>query len=239
MLEYIEAVEYHNHLTPNMREKYSDFKEISSNSYENIGYYTYEALSMRTKEIHQIRALNIRSNLAESNINQAITLFLQETLKLCTISPNSILIDTFEFSSNKICYALKPGTYLIEPSPQNLNGNKLFTSLVTDLSLLNHFGDIQIPASKVHQIKKAMTTKTDDASWSPSYFVQDWIDVVWNSHSLNQGLKESVVALFNEKENVYQLALSLLEVAGVMREEVQAFLQTSSKFFEIARKRST
>ena len=92
---------YHDPLTPNIKLSYTIEKELHNEAWENLGYYVYEVKSYFTNEIYHLRALNLRSSYAEKHgLDNAITLFLQETIRLCTLHPGSIMIDTFEFYEN-------------------------------------------------------------------------------------------------------------------------------------------
>src|SRR4051812_20418838 len=95
-------------LTPKIMLSYSDFIQLETGNEETAGYFLFQAKSLLNQEIHHIRAFNLNSNSAQQSINQAITIFLQETLRLCSLQPDAIVLDTFEFYNNKICYAVKP-----------------------------------------------------------------------------------------------------------------------------------
>ena len=95
-------------LTPNIQLNYKDYIQIQTDSNNITGHIIYQAKLNTTDETHHIRAFNSNSTMPHKNMNQAITLFLQETLRLCYLNPEAIIKETFEFYDNKICYAMKP-----------------------------------------------------------------------------------------------------------------------------------
>lgn len=165
-------------LTPKIILSYSDFIRIDTENEETAGYFMFQAKSILNQEIHHIRAFNLNSNTAQQHINQTITIFLQETLRLCSMCPDAVLLDTFEFSNNKICYAVKPITSPINSSLQTLDIFRLLKGLISDLKCLSHYGDIQIPVSTIYQIEASSSRKNVGDNSLPQYFVQDWNQVI-------------------------------------------------------------
>src|SRR5690242_15039447 len=88
-------------LTFTIRTSYVNFQFDNKVNYKNIGYIEIPAESRSTGEIHIIRALNPYSTIAKETPNLAKRAFLQEMLRLCTICPDAILIDTFDIEEKK------------------------------------------------------------------------------------------------------------------------------------------
>ena len=81
---------------------YSDFVRINKGDEETVSHFAFRVKSIRTGEIHHLRAFNSSSILAKQDINKAITVFLQETLRLCCIHPDASVIESFEFHNMKL-----------------------------------------------------------------------------------------------------------------------------------------
>ena len=174
-------------LTPKIKLNYSDFSRIEAGSENTVGYFTFQARSLINQEIHHIRAFNLSSHSVQQDKNQATTIFLQETLRLCSLQPDILILNSFEFYNNKICYAMKPITSPVSPSTPNLNISSILKGLLEDLKHLSHYGEIQIPTSNIYKINEELPISTkknneangdDRRSHSLLYFVQDWNQVM-------------------------------------------------------------
>jgi len=177
-----------NPLTPNISLGYANVTLMSSKEEDekNMGYLVYQGRSKAKDEIHHIRALNHGSDFAKKSINLAITLFLQETLRMCSLYPHCIILDTLEFHEKKICYAMKP---LTSPVPElaKLDVSSLLKDLLTDLNYLTSKGGIDqlcISKSRIYQIQHTNSSLHGDHQLHnhrlpPFYFMQDWNKVIW------------------------------------------------------------
>lgn len=241
-------VQFINPLTPKIQARYADLNLLDTENSKTLGYLTYEAKLRTTGEIHHIRVFNHDSSFAERDLNLTTTLFLQETLRLCSLYPHGILLDTFEFHEGKICYALKPVVSRVPDAPK-LNPSKLLKNILTDLNYLTPefergSGNFFVDKSRFYQIQPCCDdSESRDSSQensSPSYFMKDWIQVVWTSMlaeenvemNRSQSLSDSTVSLRNntEKESVYDFALNFLELYGINSQDVKTMLKAPSLY---------
>ena len=213
-------------LTPDIRLGFSDFSLLSTQDSENLGYLVFQAKSRANDQLYHIRALNLNSIFAEASRNRATTLFLQETLRLCMLAPDCIVLDSLEFYENRICYALKPVTSAIFGCHDNhartvlpqLDIPLLLKSLLGDISYLSkHRSEaLHFSPSRFYQIKRA-----EEASLV--YFLQDWNQVVGTESKTDAWDQSSThISGLTEQENIYELAMSILELHGESREEIKA-----------------
>lgn len=237
-------------LTPNIRLRYADLKLLSTENQETSGYLVFQAKSLLTNEIHHIRVLNLNSIFAKTNINLTTTLFLQETFRLCSLHAGSIILDTLEFFQGVICYAMKPNASLLPESP-TLNISKLLKNLLTDIGYIvgKGTGELCLSKSRMYQIqsnndKTSFPEKeTGNSDATPVYFLQDWNQVVWmpmlaeeaQNKNMNRVLLENTTEFIEtiaERACVYDLALGLLELYGIKKQEIENYLINFPNFYD-------
>ena len=211
-------------LTPDTRLGFSDFSLLSTQDSENLGYLVFQAKSRANDQLYHIRALNLNSIFAEASRNRATTLFLQETLRLCMLAPDCIVLDSLEFYENRICYAVKPVTSAIFGCHDNhtltvlpqLDISLLLKGLLEDINYLSkHRSEtLHFPSSRLYHIQRA-----EEASLV--YFLQDWNQIAGVESSMN-AMNKSLLQnhRLTEQENIYELAMSILELHGESREEI-------------------
>lgn len=220
-------------LTPKIREEYTDLTLLSTEDERRLGYLVFQAKSRTNDQIHHIRALNCASEFVQQDTNTAITLFIQETLRLYSLNPKSILLDTVEFFDNQLCYAMKPISSQVQPS-QNLNLASLLKNLLTDLTYLSSKGadKISLPTTRIHQVTKKS---------QPLYFIQDWCSIAAENAAANDKLLQTLptksIKEAIEKENIYNLALSVLELCGLNKQEIKSLYINAPSFYEEALKK--
>lgn len=231
-----------NHLTPKIREEYSDLTLLSTDDKKTLGYLVFQAKSKANNQIHQIRALNLGSEFAQQNINTAITLFLQEAFRLHTLHSKCIILDTIEFHDNKVCYAIEPMISQVAPSP-NVNLAKLLKDLITDLDHLDSKGaeEICLSAARIYQIPRKRRKNEQETQSQLSYFIQDWNKVFAEDVAVNKNMMQAQSLLDMkgaiEKENIYNLACSVLELHGLDKHEIKNLLVNSPTFYDEALKK--
>lgn len=212
-------------LTDSIAASYFDTKFDNTVDYSNKGYIEIPAKSKSTGETHIIRALNPDSTLAKEAPNLAKRAFLQETLRLCTICPDAILIDTFEIDEYRICYAMNPILSPMKPSsPTNIDFSKLLENLIADMQYITKLKGTNVSALRTFQIyeKNSSNKKLDNL---PLYMVQDWGRVISKTipaESDRPVMEKSALELtkYKEKVSVYQIATSIFKVGGLPEEEL-------------------
>lgn len=218
----------HDALTQNIRSSYVNIEPIHSEFTDSCGYFTFFGVSKENNELHHIRAFNPHSSLAKQCPNKATTLFLQEFAHM-SIAPDFVIPNSLEFYNNNICYSVKP---TVKPITLNssLNISRLLTRLLNDMKVLSKYGEADLSAARIFQIQREN---------EPYYFVQDWAQALSAAEEGKAEDKDAPVdsTQYNQRYNLYNLALSLLEVdreekealeihTGKSREEiVQAILQ--------------
>ena len=221
--------------TPHIRLIYEDFKPIQDIDRETMSCLVFQAKSKSTGETHHIRAFNSLSLFAQQAPNKAITIFLQETLRLCSLRPDVIVPNTLEFHENKICYAVLPIISPVPSSPSNLNISRLLECLIGDLKhLMTHNVNTRIIAPTIYELSsKDPGTNAHKPDELPLYLVHDWNRVFWTTAAM---LKKKNVMESNardqtirQKKSVYQLALTILEIGQLNRRETDNLLANSGE----------
>jgi hypothetical protein len=236
-------------LTPNIQLKYEDFTQIKkAGKEENFGYFVYQAKSRINGEVHHVRAFNLNAPKAQQNIDKAMTVFLQETLSLCQLYPSLFFLDTLEICENKICYATRPISSGVVKSkiPRVIRALKLEQSLeqkeeqyqekvmgifrlleglIVDLKYLSNHGNVHPSAERI--------SKITEGNLSPRYFMQDWNQILWETSIDMENLPENqeTSSHAREKENIYHLALSILEIGGLKKLDLKNLLPISKDLY--------
>ena len=104
-------------IPPKLKLAYTDFKLIQ----QAATYRLFEAKLRNSDIIHTIRVLDPTTEFVSANYDLAATLFIQELLRLQSIHPEAVLINSFEMSSNDrlMAYASLPYYPLDLQSDQN------------------------------------------------------------------------------------------------------------------------
>ena len=91
---------------PKLKLAYTDFKSIQ----QTATYRLCEAKLRNSNIIHTIRILDPTTEFVSANFNLAATFFIQELLRLQSVHPEAVLINTFEISDNgrQMAYASLP-----------------------------------------------------------------------------------------------------------------------------------
>lgn len=220
-------------LTPQIKQSYTDFELVDYHSSESTGYFEFQAKSSKNAELHYIRALNLGSELAKRSPNTAITLFLQEMLRFCSLNASAILLDTLEFHEQKICYAIKHQCTSIisqpeKPSTLRLDIPRLLKQTLLDLEQIcsAHHGKFHLLLPRIYHIEKLNP---------PVYFLHDWAQIISAVRDPTpKDLSDTTLSLSmsEEKEHVYNLALQILGLYGVQSEEIQKIKEVSPSFYE-------
>ena len=223
-------------LTPNIKLAYADLKCLDETQlYEKQGFLIFQGKCRSNNQIHHIRALNLNFPPAQENTNKVITIFLQETLRICSLYPDCILLDTLEFHENKICYAIKPITSPIKSNTSKLDVFCLLKQLITDIKYLSHHGGALncVSSTNIYQIEKPPTSKDRDCL--PVYFMQDWNQAIWAGATKNdvKTLETSTrINSTSEQDGVYGLALTILEMGGLNTSEIKSLLVNCGSNYE-------
>ena len=93
-------------IPPKLRLDYFDFKLIQ----QTTSYGLFEAKCRNSDALHMIRVLDPTVEFVSNNYDFAATLFIQELLRLHSLIPDAVFINTFEISSNgkSMAYASRP-----------------------------------------------------------------------------------------------------------------------------------
>ena len=101
-------------IPPKLKLAYIDFKLIQ----QAATYRLYEAKPRISDMVHTIRVLDPTTEFVSANYDLAATLFIQEMLRLQSMHPEAVLINSFEMSSNdrQMAYASLPYYPLDSPT---------------------------------------------------------------------------------------------------------------------------
>ena len=211
-------------IPPKTRLLYTDFRLISRAHYFKI----FSALAKIDSKSVSVRFLDFNSEFYCSNPNVASTLFIQELLRLCTLHPESIIIDHFEICDKAIAFVTTPYLPLEHvvkemENPQSLDIEKLIKDVLIDLNFLvydmrlaGQNSTIHIGFDNIYQI-----------SGTESYIVGDWAkgfegrNVVIDTSELNSTMTDKPS---NGDREIETFAGKLLMLLGVKDDELQDLL---------------
>ena len=218
-------------LAPNIQRNYTNFILLDTGAPETLGYFDFQATSLSTNQVHNIRAFNLDSRYSKQDKNRAISLFLQETLRLTSTNPQTLFLETLEFHENRICYATKPTVPILLRKSGSLRPKldipKLLKNVLTDIDLLstkaNH--KIDLSTAPIHE--------TEATKASVSYFLKDWNKVLWPHSTLSEfrssvSIMNTIESLGLKEDSIYSLILSILELNGENIEEIRSLRKYSS-----------
>ena len=211
-------------IPPKTRLLYTDFRLNSRAHYFKI----FSALAKIDSKSVSVRVLDFNSEFYCSNPNVASTLFIQELLRLCTLHPESIIIEHFEICDKAIAFVTTPYLPLEHvvkemENPQSLDIEKLIKDVLIDLNFLvydmrlaGQNSIIHIGFDNIYQI-----------SGTESYIVGDWAkgfegrNVVIDTSELNSTMTDKPS---NGDREIETFAGKLLMLFGVKDDELQDLL---------------
>lgn len=231
MLSDIEFQEFQTSLfTPNIKATYSDFQLIS----EATTFKVFQAKSKDSFQFHTIRVLDIESKDVKQNRDNAVTLFLQEVLRVCITQPELVIIEEFEISEEKIAFVTKPYTTLqnlakeankvkeLQLLKAQINVERLLKNASSDLDfLLNkmRLESISMELINIYQNKE-----------TGAYFLADWNKFTSKAPTfqrLSSAIETKRQAQKNFSQEVSKLGSMLLVLHGVDPKYLKALVEAN------------
>lgn len=204
--------------------KFCNFEQTRTLSY----YKEFKATLIDTSESFTIRTLDSSSSLYQSNPSLAQTLFIQELLRLCSISPYAIRIEDFEIDQEKFAYSTNLQVSLKDDYMQvanTVNSEKEIEKLIKDISKDIQFLKVDLKASKLSiDVEKIMKFQGSDR-----YYLKDWAWV------LNVGDEQSKAKKSDQNQEIVDLGLAIVELGNLNKDELSLLKQNGeSRIFHLA-----
>ena len=191
----------------------------------------YQAKSKIDQKYYSMRILNIHSEFVKTHYDIAATLFIQELLRLNSLYPNAILIETFEISEKKMGFACLPYKSLEKQqnSKVSFNIGKMISDVVNDIEFL-------WKNLKLRKFKNIITqTDVYQFEEGSNFFLGNWVKVVSSSASEKENIKEadsqfeiSILSQENRtvnsrdlSEEIAALGVTVLELGGIKRQTIE------------------
>ena len=217
-------------LTPNIINFYFDFQLVSTAT----TFKVFQAKSRENHQIYAIRALDIESDAVKKNRNQAVTVFLQEILRFCSVHPELVVIEEFEIFEDKMVFVTKPHTTLLNILKECKQETDLISQIDVGNLVRNISSDLDFLLNKMRftSVNLECATIFKNSS-NNTYFLGDWI----NSSSTSQAplLKQSVSASESKKQaqknaaqEIIRFGSILLMIHGVDAEYVEEVVADSN-----------
>lgn len=188
-------------------------------------YLHYQGRSKTTQKLYSLRVLNIHSNFVKANYDTAVALFIQELLRLTSLNPKAVLIETFEVSDQKMGFACLPYNALETQigKSENIDIPKMIGDITNDMQFLwrnlklRKFADI-ISSKNIYLYEG-----------ESSFFLGNWVKTIQDGalvdhgklntsdiifDSLNANSENQIVNSQNLSEEIFALATTVLELSG-------------------------
>lgn len=236
------------YLPPKLRSSYSELTLISEASF----YYLYEGKSKYSHpSCHTIRALNFNSKFVKDNHDVAASLFIKELLRLVSIDPTNILINSFEISdggqkmafaslsyaplsteipheeSSKVEEETKEN-YVVNPS--GFANIQCVTDMISDV-----VSDIDFLSNEL-KIKDCSALLTPQNIYrfkeSGTFLLGDWSPSAMNHNQVAQGTGTNIrrpASLPMTFKEIFSFGLSVLELNGVEPEQIGKLREMEAK----------
>ena len=225
-----------------LRQACSDYKLIS----QTTTYAVYEAKLLQNQQIVTIRALDTSAEAVKTNYAFAATLFVQELLRICSLHPDLLFLNTFEIDlSGKMGFATLPYTSLrdeldnLQSAKANgaiittFSGTKSVKDLISDVLSDIEFLTTKLNARNCHRIINIQNIyhfKEKD-----TYFLGDWANILNpKNYSIEHGNgeleKQPDEPNLNVADEIFELGLAVLELNGLSQEKLESISASNSTF---------
>ena len=209
----------------------------------------YQGKSKVNQRMHSLRVLNIHSDFVKANYDTAVTLFIQELLRLTIPYPSSILIETFEVSNQTMGFACCPFNSLETQlgNSREIDIPKLIEDITSDMEFLwrnlklRKFGDI-ISSKNIYSFEGGSR-----------FFLGNWVKTIQNgalvnheklktsdiiADSLNANSENQIANSQDLSEEIFALAATVLELSGTKRNSIEYLRGESPKSYQDAVKKA-
>ena len=201
-------------IPPKLKLFYKDLKLTAETNY----YQIFDAFSCDDNRIYSIRALNTNSEFYQQNTNLAMTLFVQELLRLCVVHPESVLIDHFEIHEKNVAFVTEkclslPIITKEDDNPEKVDIEQLLKDVLTEVDFLIH--DFTLPNPISIELQNIFFLAETGA-----YLLGDWASF-FKEKECNTEMS-IMVNKSNGADEIYTLGLRILELNGSQREHLDS-----------------
>lgn len=194
-------------------------------------YSHYQAKSKLDQRSYTIKILNIHSDFVKNHYDIAATLFIQELLRLNSLYPKEILIETFEISDKRMGFACLPYNSLEKQqanqqgehdSKHSIDIGKMIRDVANDMEFL--WKDL-----KLREFDKIISSKhIYQFEGGSNFFLGNWVKAVQNKALEKAGSKidnyykfqpsvltQETIKSAHLAEEIFALGMTVLEINGV------------------------
>ena len=228
-------------ITPKLRLIYTDFKFVT----QTTSYKVFQAKSCYAPfGFHIIRALDTSSEFVKNDFNVAATLFIKELLRLYSLYPDHVLIDTFESSEDgrRMAYAVLPYTTLsqhVNNSTASFKKNDVLDPRVIQKLLRDSLTDIEFIRKNISLISLHSILDPNNicyiaeknafflSNWSKTYENDPEEELSTSSVFLSQESLQKTLTSQEISKELSALALTVLKIDGIDCKDLELFIAAS------------
>lgn len=217
-------------IPPKIKLSYTDDIKLTSTT---PLYHLFEGKSLyHPNTIHTIRVLNSNSQFVEDDFDSAASLFIKELLRLVSIQPNCVIVDSFEIFKGKIAFATLPYASLscqeIKSLKQTFNGidnvSDMIANVLSDVEFLRK--ELRIEnCSNILTLQSIFKFEESD-----TYFLGHWLNTILSEEvsecTMTIGDATTSSVLYRE---IMSLVLRIIELNGLDQGRMKKLRKMESK----------